>query len=98
MIQIPVMTHPLSTAWNQPAADRMAVYDDIAIMDRDTLSQLSEYSMSIPSGAYEGKMWRRAAGDDWQLCWYGPSEDPEMVSINSRPIRLIRDEKGQTDG
>jgi hypothetical protein len=89
---LPQMTHALSRYWDQPPADQLAVYDDIAIMDRSTLSQLSEYSASIPTGAYEGKMWRRAIGSDWQLCWYGPSDDPDMVSINSRPIRLIRDE------
>ncbi len=70
----------------------MAVYDDIAIMDRSTLQRLHDYSASIPTGVYEGKMWRRADGPDkWLLCWYGPSEDPDMVSINTRPIRLIRE-------
>jgi len=96
VIELPQMTHPLSRHWHQPSADEMAVYDDIAIMDRSALQRLPEYSTTIPTGAYEGKMWRRANGPDkWFLCWYGPSEDPDMVSINSRPIRLIRDEKEQ---
>ncbi|KKL82142.1 hypothetical protein LCGC14_1987740 [marine sediment metagenome] len=96
MIELPQMTHPLSRGWSQPPADQMAVYDDIAIMDQSTLALLPEYSTTIPTGAYEGKMWRRANGpDNWLLCWYGPSEKPDMVSINRRPIRLIRDEKEQ---
>jgi hypothetical protein len=101
MIKLPVMTHPLSSAWDQPSPDRMAIYDDIAIMDRSTLECLSEYSTSIPTGVYEGKMWKFRQGHNtpggpvgpWYLCWYGSSEDPDKCSINRRPIRLIRNEK-----
>lgn len=103
VIELPQMTHPLSRAWDQPGPDELAVYDDIAIMDRSTLQQLHNYSASIPTGVYEGKMWRFQQGHStpggpdgpWYLCWYGPSEDPDKCSINRRPIRLIRDEKGQ---
>jgi len=100
MIELPLMTHPLSGGWDQPSSNRMAIYDDIAIMDRSTLECLHNYSASIPTGVYEGKMWRCAIDSggsrrhyqgDWQLCWYGPSEDPKSCSINRRPIRLIRD-------
>ena len=103
MIKLPQMTHPLSRHWNQPPADQMAVYDDIAIMDQSALGLLPEYSTSIPTGVYEGKMWKSRQGHGtpggpagpWYLCWYGPSEDPDKCSINSRPIRLIRDEERQ---
>lgn len=90
MIELPQMTHPLSRAWDQPSPDRMAIYNDIAIMDRSTLECLHNYSASIPTGVYEGKAWRCAVSDGWQLCWYGPSSDPDRCSINRRPIRLIR--------
>lgn len=91
---LPQMTHPLSTAWNQPPTTDIAFYDDIAIMDRPTLDLLPEYSTSIPTGVYEGKMWRRALlGEGWVLCWYGPADDPDKCSINSRPIRLIRNKE-----
>lgn len=95
MIELPTMTHPLSAHWHQPNADQMAVYDDIAIMDRSALNSLSEYSLSIPSGVYEGKMWKRKSRDGWQLCWYGPSDKPDEVSINNRPIRLLQN--GESD-
>jgi hypothetical protein len=80
----------------------MAVYDDIAIMDRSTLARLPEYSTSIPTGVYEGKMWKFRQGHgtpggsdgSWFLRWYGPSDDPNKCSINERPIRLIRDAEG----
>ncbi|KKK97679.1 hypothetical protein LCGC14_2650360, partial [marine sediment metagenome] len=62
MIKLPQMTHPLSRHWNQPPADQMAVYDDIAIMDQSALGLLPEYSTSIPTGVYEGKMWKSRQG------------------------------------
>lgn len=100
---LPQMTHPLSAHWPQPPADQIAMYDDMAIMDRATLALLSDYSLSIPTGVYEGKMWRSRQGHGtpegpsgpWQLCWYGSSDDPDKCSINTRPIRLLRDEKEQ---
>ena len=106
MIELPQMTHPLSGYWSQPSADQMAVYDDIAIMDRSALALLSEYSTSIPTGVYEGKMWKSRQGHNtpggpvgpWYLYWYGPSKDPDKCSINSRPIRLIREKKDRSRG
>lgn len=88
---IPEMTHSLGAAWDQPRREHICVYDDVAIMDRKTLEGLNDYSASNPSGAYEGKMWRRQVRDKWFLCWYGPSDDPAKVSINTRPILLTRE-------
>jgi hypothetical protein len=95
VIELPQMVHPLSKYWSQPSRHQVAVYDDIAIMDRSTLARMADYSLSIPTGAYEGKMWRQSNGGSWRFCWYGPSDDPDKVSIHSRPIRLIRDEDRQ---
>lgn len=100
MIELPQMTHPLSRYWDQPRADELAVYDDIAIMDNSALQRLSEYSTSIPTGVYEGKMWKSRQGHGtpggptgpWYLCWYDSSDNLDSCSINRRPIRLIRDE------
>ncbi len=91
MLKLPEMTHPLSAHWYQPKAEDVAVYNDIAIMDETTLEELAEYSTSIPTGAYEGKMWKAfGTRGGWYLCWYGPDDDPDMVSINRRPIRFLR--------
>lgn len=93
MLQIiPEMTNPLSRYWHQPPLDDIAVYDDIAIMDRDTLEGLPEYSMSIPTGTYEGKMWKRMDRKGWTLCWYKDSDVPGRIDICSRPIRVLKGE------
>lgn len=90
MIELPQITDPLGAYWDQPKSDQMAVYNDIAIMDQIAVDALLEYSTSIPTGTYEGKMWKCRHPDGWQLCWYGASDDPDMISINRRPIRIIK--------
>ena len=92
---IPPITDPLGQYWDQPPLIDVAVYNDIAIIEKHTLDQLAEYSTTIPTGAYEGKMWKRRVcefknGSKWLLCWYGPSNNPKKVSINTRPLRILR--------
>ena len=55
----------------------------------------------MPSGVYEGKMWRRRepyqheAGDvreatgRWYLMWFGASDNPDNCSINHRKIIIV---------
>lgn len=91
---IPPMTHPLSSAWDQPPLDRIRIDADTATMDQEAFDWLSEYSTSFPSGVYEGKMWKRrvpplegAAEEVWQLRWYGYSKiGPGHVSNHQRRI------------
>jgi len=97
---IPPMTHELSRHWKQPPTSEILIDDEYAVMERTTFERLSEYSATNPTGAYEGKMWRRhdgafdqrflAAGGKpvWMLCWYGESEKPDHVSNNYRKIIL----------
>jgi hypothetical protein len=75
------MTDPLGRYWNQPSRDLILVDETHAVMTAHTFQQLSEYSATIPSGVYPGKMWRRLDGAHdrkcpmdgcrWLLCWYG---------------------------
>jgi hypothetical protein len=95
---IPPMTHPYASSWSQPDQSRMAIDDTYAIMDRRTFLELEEYSATMPSGVYEGKMWRRHNGSFdrspdrkppvWLLVWYGRSDRPNVVSNNWRKIIL----------
>lgn len=99
---IPPMTHPLSKAWDQPSLDKIKIDDEYATMDNKTFKELKDYSCSQPSGVYEGKMWKtrdfkeRKTGlepivwlDDWYLCWFGYSEDPNACSNNNRKIKIV---------
>lgn len=76
---IPAMTSPLSKGWEQPEARDIVFAKAAVYMSRPTWEKLAKYDHSMPSGVYEGKMWRA-----WQqLRWYGPSPTPDTCSINS---------------
>lgn len=84
------MTNPLGRFWEQPNLNEILIEDDNAIMTGITFSKLKNYSHSIPSGVYEGKMWRGVdrSGIDY-LAWYGSSDNPDKCSINHKVIILI---------
>jgi hypothetical protein len=86
---IPPITHPLGRAWDQPDRAEILVDDKHAVMSADTLKELAEYNTSIPSGVYEGKMWKRVQSSETLLCWFGPSPHPDKCSINFRPVLLL---------
>ena len=93
---IPPITDPLGRHWHQPATASILIDDKHAVMANSTFEALSEYSGTMPSGVYPGKMWRRHDGlfDDrcppadrrWLLCWFGGHADATKCSINSRLI------------
>ena len=100
---IPAITDPLGRHWDQPDPGRILVDDTHALMAPATFQQLREYSTTVPTGVYDGKMWRRQAlvrGPDgwsvrpqtpeqWFLCWYGPSVDPTKCAVYAREILLV---------
>jgi len=83
---IPEITHPLGKHWDQPSKDNILIDDKNALMSEKDFNELKEYSCSVPSGAYEGKMWKNYDGTNWGLVWYGESENPDNASINYRKI------------
>jgi hypothetical protein len=86
---IPRMTHHLSRAWRQPNSQDILIDDSHALMTRESFDVLAEYSSSIPTGVYEGKMWKRRYGHGWLLCWFANSEIPGQCSIGYRRILLV---------
>lgn len=84
---IPIMTHPLSSAWDQPSKENILVDDNYAVMSQTDFDKLHEYSCSIPSGVYEGKMWK-VKGKKWFLEWYSPSKVLGRCAVNAREILI----------
>lgn len=70
-----------SWASEQPKIDELIVTPIHAYMTQKSFDSLSEYSCSIPTGVYEGKMWKAHLADHedgyktqaWFLRWYGLS-------------------------
>ena len=90
---IPKMTHPLSKHWPQPNRNEIEFTETKARMSQYVFDQLKNYSRSVPTGVYEGKMWKRGepyfSPAKWFLCWYGVSKEPNKCSINYREIELV---------
>lgn len=95
---IPPITDPMGKHWDQPPLSAIEIDDAHALMSDATFKALPEYSSTIPTGVYPGKMWRRHDGlldqrckpsdRQWLLCWYGESDEPDACSINSRKVLI----------
>lgn len=87
---VPPMTHPYGQYWKQPSRFEIEIDDTHAMMSRASFDALLDYSASQPTGAYEGKMWKaHYKRDGWCLRWFGPSDKPDMVSVNGRKILIV---------
>lgn len=96
---IPPITHPLGKYWKQPDSSSVIINDEYALVTEQVFENLPEYSQTIPTGAYEGKMWKAeyqpclygkfTRTGKWFLRWFGYSDKPEMVSNNQRKILII---------
>ncbi len=87
---IPEMVHPLGRHWQQPNLHNILIDDVHAMMSEYSLSELHEYSMSIPSAVYEGKMWKayNRNSDTWYLRWFSIENEDGLLPIYSRKILL----------
>lgn len=75
---IPPITDPLGKYWKQPKPEDMLMFSGHVIMSDRAVNKLAEYSHSIPTGTYAGKMWKRKVRGGFALCWYGlPYVDPK---------------------
>lgn len=90
------MTDPMGRHWTQPPRERIEVDATHALMTEAIFKALPEYSTTIPSGVYPGKMWRRHDGAHdfkrktpsvWMLCWYGEERDGKC-EIHFREVLL----------
>ncbi len=86
---IPPITDPLGKHWGQPPRRFIEVDDESALMSEQTFKGLKEYSDTLPSGKYEGKMWRMNARGTWYLCWYSKDKNPKFIIVNRREILIL---------
>lgn len=88
---IPPMTDPLGRHWRQPSPQEILVDDEHAVMSRSTYDELLEYSTTIPSGVYPGKMWKAVYGDRAFLRWFGIVDGRTDVCSNNQRLILLCD-------
>ncbi|WP_112550785.1 hypothetical protein [Morganella morganii] len=90
---IPPMTDPDGKNWPQPPTDNILIDDHHALMTQSDFNQLIDYSHSVPSGVYPGKMWKTTAQGGRQfLWWFGelPGHD-DTCTNNRREILIVED-------
>lgn len=89
---IPPMTDPLGRYWDQPNREDILVDETHAVMSEISFGLLLNYSYSVPTGSYVGKMWKAQAEDGtWYLRWYAEdTEDPLYIATHTREILLCR--------
>lgn len=87
--QIPVMTHPLSSGWSQPDRKTILIDDTHAVMEREIFKELLEYSYSLPTGVYPGKIFKGRRNEIWNLIWFGECKNITKCSIHNREIILV---------
>lgn len=89
---IPTITDPLGRHWRQPPLTEVLVDEEHAVMTRSTFDRLAEYSATLPSGVYPGKMWKAVYGAVAFLRWYGIVDGrPDLCSNNQRLILVVED-------
>jgi len=89
---IPEMADLRGKYWEQPNRDDILIDDESALMNKESFKKLKEYSTSIPSGKYPGKMWKSNCGKELgYLVWFSVSEDPKFLDINHRNIIIVEE-------
>lgn len=83
---IPAITDPNGRYWDQPKREDILIDETHAIMSKDTFAKLCHYEISIPSGVYTGKMWRRRN----TLVWFADHPtDAKLCSMHCREIIIV---------
>lgn len=86
--KIPPITEPIGASWQQPKREDVVIDELYALMTQADFDLLKNYSNSLPSGVYAGKMWKRFESGMWYLVWYGLHEDANKCTIESRVILI----------
>jgi len=89
-------------AMTLPARGTCIVDDKTAIMDREYFNELLDYSLTMPTGCFIGKRWRRDAnirvrygaqaridGPRWLMGEYVKTDDPNMAATKWREIVVL---------
>lgn len=63
--------------------------DKTAILTLDQFIDLPEYSMSIPTGVFIGKVWKRKERGKWYFGCFEEHENPDLVSTVFRQLIVV---------
>lgn len=92
---VPPIVDPLGKSWNQPNPHNFVWDEDCVAMSEQDYKSLHTYDCTLPTGIYEGKMWKthiRKNGEEVPyLCYI--TDDPvnaEYCIINRIIILIVK--------
>ena len=88
MNNIPAMTNPLGKYWQQPDPKNFIVSYKYVLMTQKEFDELLEYSSSVPSGVYIGKLWKSHWSGIWKLVWLSEG-DKEKTYLNNNYREIL---------
>lgn len=91
-IIIPPITDPLGKYWSQPKTENIKFAFKCAWVSKQDYALLAEYSATNPTGAYQGKMWKRIVRGQAYLCWF--VDDPtDPKYLLTKILKLMTNDK-----
>lgn len=86
---IPAMPAEWAPYWRGPDRSEIVFQGPDAVMTHKAFDMLLDYTGTMPTGVYDGKMWKTRLEGSWYLRWYStPRNNPNKCIINTRPIKL----------
>lgn len=86
---IPAMPAEWARYWQAPDRSEIVFQGADAVMTYKAFDRLLDYSDSVPTGVYDGKMWKARLDGNWYLRWYSTARsNPDKCIIHTRPIKL----------
>lgn len=58
VMTVPEITESMGKNWKQPPRSSIFIVGNQAFMSKSNCVMLAEYNCSVPSGVYDGKMWK----------------------------------------
>lgn len=74
---------------SRPADHEWLLGEETCTITPAAFDGLLEYSATIPTGVYIGKVWRRRDADGWWLGEYTEHEDPKKAGIRWRRLVVV---------
>lgn len=94
--KIPPMTDPLSVHWKQPNPDNIIIDNKSALMSEKDFKLLPDYSLSRPTGLYQGKMWKSEFTNGWFLAFVvSDPNDANYVFTFWREILIVKENENE---
>lgn len=90
---IPQITDPMGKYWSQPDRSDIIIDEKYAMMSLADFQKLHEYTCTLPTGTYVGKMWKAKVTTESEqfflLAWYDRFVNPNQIAIECRRIIVV---------